>query len=183
MEESDLDGKPDFYAISYVWADHRPPLNDQQSGAEVRSNKCCNIICDGKNIPVTTNLFCFLRQLATATCGRLKEIQNDRLLIDQICINQDENEEVNRQIPLMGRIYSEAKQVIAWLGEKDKETEPALELLDSIGSYISEDRSKVPCGHAKTFPKALEPHWMALGSLLSRRYFKRAWIAQEVILA
>ncbi|KAL7623141.1 hypothetical protein AAE478_006822 [Parahypoxylon ruwenzoriense] len=181
MEHCDLDTKPDFYAVSYVWGDHRPRLNDQQS--EVRSEKSCNIVCDGKNITVTINLLCFLNQLATANSGRLREIQNSRLWIDQICINQDDNKEVERQIPLMGRIYSESQGVVAWLGEKDNETELALELLDSISSHVSEDRSKVPIGHAKAFPKAPEAHWMALGSLLSRKYFTRAWIAQEVILA
>ncbi len=39
--------------------------------------------------------------------------------IDFICINQDDTQDKNRQIPLMSRIYQQASRVIVYLGESD----------------------------------------------------------------
>lgn len=48
--------------------------------------------------------------------------------IDQICINQGDSSEKNRQVPLMGEVYSKAGIVKAWLGEEAEDGEKAFRL-------------------------------------------------------
>jgi hypothetical protein len=63
---------------------------------------------DSKRLKITKNLHSALLHLRdTNKCVTT--------WIDQICINQDDVEERNRQVRLMGRIYREARNFIAWL--------------------------------------------------------------------
>ncbi len=82
----DLDNAPAFGALSYVWGDHRPPLN--QGFNKKRSQRCFDIICDGRKISVTYNLFCALRRLATIQDGSSAQVGDSGIWIDQLCINQ-----------------------------------------------------------------------------------------------
>jgi len=57
---------------------------------------------------VTSNLPLFLEEICTTNLGFL--------WIDAICINQNDNAEKSVQVQRMDLIYSNATQVIAWLG-------------------------------------------------------------------
>ncbi|KAK4494982.1 hypothetical protein PRZ48_014338 [Zasmidium cellare] len=93
------DPNEEYDALSYTWGrtwkDHKTITLQGQPG-----------------FPVTANLYSALRRLRTDGVAR-------RLWIDQICINQNEQlrSEKEQQIPLMGRIYNQATQVIVWLGD------------------------------------------------------------------
>ncbi|KXH52608.1 hypothetical protein CNYM01_01659 [Colletotrichum nymphaeae SA-01] len=52
--------------------------------------------------------------------------------IDAICIDQDDVEEKQQQIPLMDRIYRTAESCLVWLGEADQWSSAALNLLFKI---------------------------------------------------
>jgi len=85
--------------------------------------------------------------------------------VDSICINQDDVQEREAQVAKMARIYSECRQAVVYLGEDVvKPTMPGeypsrRQLEDSIGSLPVD-----------------------FFSLLTRRYFSRVWIIQELIL-
>ncbi len=59
---------------------------------------------------ITTNLFFAL--------GRLRKNTEARYIwIDALCINQDNGEERNHQVPLMGSIYESCTRALLWLGD------------------------------------------------------------------
>jgi hypothetical protein len=82
---------------------------------------------------------------------------------------------------MMDRIYGQARTVTAWLGEADSHTNPALQLLEifsetPITEHLSADTTSL-------ILETPSDQWLSLSSLLSRPYFKRAWVVQEVALA
>ena len=54
-------------------------------------------------------------------------------MINLICINQDDREEKSTQLPLMGEIYSRAKNVYIWLGDGTAGTDRAMQYLNRGG--------------------------------------------------
>ncbi len=87
---------PQYEALSYAWGAN--PKSALQS-----------ISVNGAQVKVGRNLWCALSHLRNATYARV-------LWIDALCINQDDTDEKNKQIPLMLFIYSRAKGVLVWLG-------------------------------------------------------------------
>lgn len=67
------------------------------------------ITCDNQTLFVTPNCESALRHLRNKFTRRV-------LWIDAICIDQSSIDEKNVQVPLMGGIYSLARNVIIWLG-------------------------------------------------------------------
>ena len=123
LEIADLASKPEYHALSYTWG----PPTDQAEQRGMTDRRCCPIVCNGKTVLVTENLFHFLRLFA----------QNTSPLpwwIDALCIDQDNVVERNDQILKMKYIYTTARSVLVWLGDADEYTVPALELLDKLGA-------------------------------------------------
>jgi hypothetical protein len=72
----------------------------------------------------TVNLDCALQ--------RLRDTRGARTLwIDALCIDQNNTEEKNRPVAIMGEIYRNSSQVLIWLGEHELD-EVRGELLDGI---------------------------------------------------
>lgn len=68
----------------------------------------------------------------------LQDYQLDRILwVDAICINQDDQGEKNKQIPLIRTIYA-ASCVIVWLGEAMEDSDGALESI----RHLAEDKTR-----------------------------------------
>ncbi|KUJ13322.1 HET-domain-containing protein, partial [Mollisia scopiformis] len=94
---ANLDEQPVFEALSYEWGPPTP------------LSHCSWIKLDGHNSPVRENL------RAALSCLRFKD--KARIIwIDALCINQKDVKERNHQVAQMGKIYSQASRVIAWLG-------------------------------------------------------------------
>ena len=91
---------PRYTALSYVWGLPTPRKT---------------IICNGEEITVTVNLEAALLQLRDKSQERV-------IWIDQLCINQNDYDERNKQVSMMGCIYSMAEQVAVWLGPSDDDT-------------------------------------------------------------
>jgi hypothetical protein len=175
----DLQEDPAFRALSYVWGDHRPPLN--QGFNKKRAQRCFDIICDEHKVTVTYNLFCALRRLVPIQDGPSAQFGNLDIWIDQLCINQKDLSERNQQVAIMDQIYGQARTVTAWLGESDSHTDKAIQLLEiSWDIPVSDDPSFDIKSLILNIPSE---QWLALSSLLSRPYFRRAWVVQEVALA
>jgi hypothetical protein len=95
LTEVSLTNPPSYEALSYVWGS--PTVNNP-------------ISCHGKDLLVTVNCIAALRRLRNKKKRRV-------LWIDAICIDQSSMNERNRQVKLMGDVYSKARRVILWLGE------------------------------------------------------------------
>ena len=84
-----------YEALSYCWG---------------KSTNKVHIQLNEKEFLVTKNLHSALLRLR-------KQKEQRTLWIDAICINQADDEEKNRQVPLMRRIYQSCERVLIWIGE------------------------------------------------------------------
>ncbi|XXH03817.1 hypothetical protein Hte_010223 [Hypoxylon texense] len=110
--------------------------------------------------------------------------------IDAICINQEDNVERCQQVSIMADIYRSAEYVIIWLGPADEFTQPAWELINGMSQLSDGELSEIKplevknkhniklLGHANS-----DVHWRALRLLFEKRWFERAWVVQELVLA
>lgn len=107
----------EYEAISYVW------------GSNIQD---CEILCDGKALKMTANLFEVLQTF------RLSD-KPKKLWADSICINQNDPGERSQQVAVMGDIYGTAKQVLVHVGgDEDGQAELARTLIEDIGNMIEE---------------------------------------------
>ncbi|KAJ3459674.1 hypothetical protein MRS44_015747 [Fusarium solani] len=97
LEVVSLEDEPAYSALSYVWGD--PAITR-------------TVLVNGERVNVTTNL-------ASALEHAPKHLEGSnvapRLWADALCINQDDPNEKNHQVPFMKDIYSQAEIVICWL--------------------------------------------------------------------
>ncbi|KAF2745989.1 HET-domain-containing protein, partial [Sporormia fimetaria CBS 119925] len=128
-----------FEALSYTWGDatSRTRLTVNQNVLE-----CTNELAKA------------LRWLRTRTSRRT-------MWIDQLCINQNDGQEKEFQIPLMSKIYSSCSRTVIWIGEADSQS----------GYILGSLREEKYVDYAD------------LSYLLSRSWFRRIWIVQEIALA
>lgn len=143
-----------------------------------------DIICDGFRFPVTKNLLNALKNLRSRTSNLL-------IWIDQICINQDDNSERGHQVSIMKRIFSQAKEVIVWLGDEDDKTQKLFEYAkkmrrgDDSPRHTNGPRAISHTGARNTLRRILNDRQLqaAIQNLLQRPWFQRVWVIPEVALA
>ncbi|KAH7078437.1 heterokaryon incompatibility protein-domain-containing protein [Paraphoma chrysanthemicola] len=104
-----LADSPIFTALSYAWGD---------------ATATEPVTVDGGTIHVTVNLANALRDIyGHWSKGDLLAPGHEQWLwADALCIDQSNVQEKNHQVPFMGRIYSNAYQVFAWLGSNDPQS-------------------------------------------------------------
>lgn len=137
----------DYEAVSYCW------------GADVRT--CPLHVSDSTKVMVTANLGLALRKFRHKGDVRL-------LWADAACINQTDDEEKARQIPLMVRIFRGAKRVLSWLGPGGNREEKAIRSLARATRQLGGD----PLNGVNLDE---------VEALLSLDYFQRLWIIQEIV--
>jgi len=142
---------PSYAALSYCWGNP----DDTQP-----------ITINGSTFDATVNLYHALVSF------RSKGV--DRLWVDAICIDQKNLEEKGKQISLMGSIYRQARQVLAWTGPEDDES---AEILNIVKRY-SQQASRATGAH-----QAGDHSLVPLDNFLGRDYWTRVWIIQEIVLA
>jgi ankyrin repeat protein len=166
----------EYEALSYTWGGMDKPYE---------------IEIHGRGMSVTENLLLALR--------RLRYPDRDRILwIDAICIDQTNHGERVHQVRQMASIYKRAEQVVIWLGPPTSE----IDLVFRHMHGLEEEALK----HASNSWNPSDQRWQdlwttvqlllgnvrgdsipqlreGLRSLLSRSWFKRAWIIQEVAMA
>jgi hypothetical protein len=106
--------------------------------------------------------------------------------IDAVCINQDDLAERASQVRFMARIYSHASCVVVWLGEEgDNSAElfATIEDIASISSRISPPSNKTDSLIGKAHFEEEDSLQKMLMSFLSRPWFYRIWVLQEVASA
>lgn len=97
------------------------------------------------------------------------------LWVDNLCINMNDNRERSHQVSNMGKIYQQASNVCVWLGESNESTKLALNFIPRILNLSSldsevQDQSKLDS-------------WRSLRDLMSREWFHRRWVIQELAFA
>lgn len=164
---------PSYEAVSYSWGDGK-------AERQIELNGC--------SFDVTDNLYTAL--------VHLRHIDRSRMLwIDAICLNQDDITEKQHQVPIMYLIYAQATRVIVWLGSESQDSVLAMERISYLHSTVQPGReheisdtnhftewpinlfSRTPLNHEEVDAA------FAIYRLLSRPWFRRAWIVQEVSFA
>jgi hypothetical protein len=169
-----------YTALSYVWGDYRAPALGEYNPDRARQEFGIN--CDGLEILVTLNLYQFLEQQSR----RIGATEKVYYWIDQICINQQDMKEKSSQVSIMDQIYKSAKHVIAWLGPEDSFTKEAVRTIKYLACLVTDIHAE----NIEAFSSRVQQEgqidikmWDALGAVINRAYFSRAWILQEMILA
>jgi hypothetical protein len=122
-----------------------------------------------RQLHVRPNLYRALRRL------RAGPNVDVRLWVDALCINQSDNEEKTHQLPKMLMIYHSGANTVIWLGESnpgEADSERGIQFVEDIISirllkFLLES------------PTAIHD-WLAFAELLTRDWFSRRWIIQEV---
>lgn len=117
----------EYEALSYAWDDQIADGGQVEvhyaleSGDAQPISKYC--------IHVGKNLYSALKCLRHPTEART-------LWIDTICINQQDDVEKSAQVQMMSKIFAEAKQVLAWLGPGNPQTDQAISAMQDVSLEV-----------------------------------------------
>ncbi|KAL2060095.1 hypothetical protein VTL71DRAFT_9917 [Oculimacula yallundae] len=174
LQIADLEGGECKYeALSYEWGD----------SAVSRS-----ILLNGNKIQIRENLWWALFYL------RRPEEKDRVLWIDALCIDQSNDKERNHQVGLMGRIYSRAQRVIAWLGcDGEDDLREAIYEAQGFKSWYEWTQERIDAAQKprtdsstditqRHYYTGSECGWVAWEKTCNLSYWNRLWIIQELIL-
>ncbi|MCJ1291682.1 hypothetical protein MMC34_003227 [Xylographa carneopallida] len=120
--------------------------------------------------PVTTNLETAMKYLRHEFAERI-------LWIDAICIDQSNITERNSQVPLMQAIYSNAEVVHVWLGSPTTGSDNAMALLKEVGQGVLLQEIKLQ-------DRLIDDNDLrSTTELMTRAWWNRTWVQQELLLA
>lgn len=162
LRHADLSSNPEYVAVSYAW------------GRKCTATEL--LLLDGKPCYIRPSLCAMLQALRRASPmnADIPDPRPETFWIDTFCINQNNINERNHQVRLMGDIYRQAHHVIVWLGNESNESDAAFDFMHDCRRLWANNHS----------PK--EPSYdtyNAIDLLCHRDYWFRAWIKQEIILA
>ncbi len=183
--------KPNFSALSYEWGS---PFGDKES-----------IFLNNIEVEIRPNLWSALKRLRQAD-------EDVTIWIDALCINQEDHEEKKYLVNRMCNIYKNATVTFAWLGDERDDSDIAIVELSRLGKHFAdlyanyktaaadgmvhttklsapeieeEMRKKYTAGDWKQ-AESLDRLIDSFGpcrALLSRSYWRRIWIIQEVTVS
>lgn len=166
----------EFQALSYAWGND-PPSYPVSLDDLPKSGEC-------SSTAASTQSYTYLVRENLQQALRHIRLADDYLWIwvDALCLNQDDQIEKGRQILKMPDIYSNAWNVIAWLGgdqESPKDIRRAVGLVPKILNLKTLNVAL----RRETPSEEILRSWVAFGRLLQRPWFKRRWVIQEVACA
>ncbi|KAH7091383.1 heterokaryon incompatibility protein-domain-containing protein [Paraphoma chrysanthemicola] len=151
-----------YTALSYTWG---PPPSTE------------TILVNGAPFKVRQNLYDFLYMAWWMSMEQY-------FWIDQICIDQQNTEEKNHQIKLMGLIYHQAQGVLAWLGRHSRDSDHAIRFVKSVAlSGDVNDCIRILENTYDGAPVLKAQYQHATTSFFARPYWGRLWVVQEMNLA
>lgn len=178
-----LSHRPNYEALSYCWGDPEPS---------------CAVLIEGQLVYIPKNLHNALRDLRLQTGVRV-------IWADGLSIDQSNNIEKAQQILLMRQIYCQASKVLVFLGEFEdtRETSAILQLIRKLANgYKMVDTRWGPRWDSQSYPVCpeLSSHpelntadlelpvadsddWNMLRTFLSKPWFERVWVIQELSLS
>jgi Heterokaryon incompatibility protein (HET) len=164
-----------YAALSYTWGDPTPTdrvrcILNARFAAHATEGARQDLFALGE-LSVTNNLLIALRRFRS----------NERMTaiwVDALCIDQTSVAEKNQQLQIIWAIFACASKVAIWLGEASDHSSAGLSFLDKMFRNRSED--------GKSFvimtpdEAATRRHWEGIREILSRAWFRRAWVRQEL---
>lgn len=138
--------RPPYQALSYAWGPAEP----------VRA-----VAIDNHKLTIRKNLYDFL--LAAQRNSWIQE----RMWIDQLCIDQNNMTERSAQVQRMTSTYAEAQEVLIWLGNHGRLGD---EIMDAIRRNPREQSDWGTKKEMDYFARNIGPN----------PYWSRLWIAQEL---
>jgi hypothetical protein len=135
------------------------------------------ILVNGSHFYVGPNLYDFLSTLAIRYKSRLPMT----LWIDAICIDQYSLDEQNHQVQLMGKIYKNAEQVIAYIGSGDDSVDWMFDRFNDQ-HWLADTRQRAIMGRMEAL-RSTTRLLHALETFSQLPYFTRLWIMQELVLS
>lgn len=174
-----LSEAPTFAAVSYSWGKH-PTLSQ-------------SVICDGRPLRITESLhraISHVSQVVQKSDSTVSEHRTPFLLwADAISINQQDTKERNKQLQVVGKIYSQAQRVFAYIGEPREpgQEHDALRTVDLVLKNVhrlsNSKHNTSDYMQAVGIPRAEDPSWQSIEHLFCQSWFGRTWILPEVVLA
>jgi hypothetical protein len=105
-------------------------------------------------------------------------------MVDAICVNQNDIDERNNQVPLMGTLYSGAEKVIIWLGEADKTTDELVHVIQETDFSASPAKDTDDYEDSSLQYRIKITRMMFLVVIVGLRpWWGRVWTVQECVLA
>jgi hypothetical protein len=170
----------EFQALSYAWghdAQHETIfLSDARSSTMETSP---DVLSDQATNSTSSRPFKVHKHLYNALSRIRREDKHTWIWVDALCINQKNDIEKSHQIPKMPDIYSNAMNVIVWLGEADggqkwvaDTTNTALQLIPKLlnlkilDSMLKQD----------TTDDSVLRSWMLFSEVLQLPWFTRRWV-------
>ncbi|OQN97561.1 hypothetical protein B0A48_16715 [Cryoendolithus antarcticus] len=185
-----------YIALSYTW-DAPITVDDESVGLESETSEVLIESVTGapSTIEIRQNLYDALQTLGPAMLRKKRDDGVSHIWIDAICINQDDAEERSQQVALMGKIYSSALSVWAWLGAADETTTAVAWLHTEVWAAMDESTKSDPWAEENMsisnegvrFPKRdILVNRIQIQSLFRfysrRRLLNRLWVVQELVL-
>ncbi|KAF2028389.1 hypothetical protein EK21DRAFT_69926, partial [Setomelanomma holmii] len=152
-----------YDAISYTWDE---PIFEHVL-----------LIDHGSSPLVTKNLNNALRRFRLPATERM-------LWAVAVCINQGDDEEKARQIPLMAEIFRQAKMVLAWLegGATEKRGLNPIDQLSRVPRAIMDESANAQrSGKPRTWEPPPEDQ-QAIRRFFRLAWFGRLWVVQEIVM-
>ncbi|KAK0516001.1 hypothetical protein JMJ35_002035 [Cladonia borealis] len=160
-----------FRAISYAW------------GSDKLTHR---IKCNDMIMAVTESVADMFS--SSAICELCVDMP---IWVDAVCINQRDDPEKAVQVRMMGSLYSQAEEVIVWLGMASDDSDRAMRQLSAwstnetflaANSYSELEAS--PQGRIKAGIEPLyDSIYDAIAALYCRSWFTRLWVFQEIVMA
>jgi hypothetical protein len=187
----EIEHMPRYLAISHVWSENLFPPRFRDTRHLARGVTILKrlLVCTGG--PKALSLRQFIsRRVLQVPDGQLPK--GALFWVDTWCIDQNDPEDKERQIPLMGRIYRDAAfvQIITehkFTFRQDDWDSVCDELKRARGEDKSlqgfDSRRAIRRYQSQAVQDALKRGGQMLDELTSTKWFQRLWTAQEYILA
>lgn len=190
LETHLIEEAPPYIALSYTWA----PADE---AIITRPPTKLRLAIGDSYLEVFEKLHRFLAELRS----RYPDPQSPiRLWADAICINQANVDEVSRQVSIMDKIYSQASEVLVWLGPDGRKEMGLVEqllgktvamsgIIEALAaqqgiSYRDIIRRNIPeLLDTVGLPPLGDNQWLILLAVYQRNWFRRLWVIQEAALA
>ena len=144
-----------YEAVSWVWGGRR-------ASEILRVHQSSSVI----SLSIPSEVATLLKSL--------RRIDRSRALwIDYLCINLSDSDEKNRQVSIIPEIFRNATNVCIWLGESDEESTRAMQFAEHVTRL----------GYHGDEEMLTARNWRTFNSLISRPWFWRRWVIQEVAYA
>lgn len=182
FEYIDIERVSEWDAISYRWS------CAPETTEEYKKLYVFHSVFDGPNVPrnrvifVRPNLYRCLYTLWENNfwkfCGAMS------VWVDAVCINQEDIAEKGQQVQMIGEIFGRARRVLIWLGDPADNSDAIFEDWENTGPEgLVPPEIRLQRRDAELSAQEKQYRASVLAHLLSREYWTRTWIVQEILLA